>query len=540
MNQGKIMTIQCATCGAPAQFDVVTQNYHCPSCGGNTGTEIPLKKLQEFRSLTKTLLQQELPDSQTIACECPNCGARVIVKEHEVAETCIFCQSKVLRSDVQMGEGFPEMLIPFKLNRKQAEKRLDEWIEQHHDKNEARILKENRKNLKGIYLPYELIRGPIRFIVTRDNSNRHYECGGFLEHVAVNVTDRCNNLLLNGMEPFLWEELEPFQFGYIAGHAAEVPTADGVELRRRVFEEVAEEYRSTVERTMQTTGLALHPASETLLRLPAFLPVYFMDCGEVQAAVNGQTGKVSVLAEKETRTYPWVIEPLLGTLAVMVFIFFAFRNYGGVPMDPKELFELVGMVGLVAALILFTVFSKGREARVRKKILKSISEEEKKKPEDSIKPVFFETIGGQELPVQLGFYSPGRIVKIAMILLLVNASTCILAWILTAFKCIGSGDWTLFQQLDYSYNIIWLCLALPISMAGFVVFGRIEVYDSPVIFQLLENGNRKRIHQKKENRKTLRMRWKNVRETMGNWVLPLFIVLPLYAITVYMIMNPWP
>lgn len=81
----------------------------------------------------------------------------------------------------------------------------------------------------------------------------------------------------------------------------------------------------------------------------------------------------------------------------------------------------------------------------------------------------------------------------------------------------GSGDWTLFQQLDYSYNIIWLCLALPISMAGFVVFGRIEVYDSPVIFQLLENGNRKRIHLKKKNRKTLHMRWKNVRETMGNW-----------------------
>ena len=52
----------------------------------------------------------------------------------------------------------------------------------------------------------------------------------------------------------------------------------------------------------------------------------------------------------------------------------------------------------------------------------------------------------------------------------------------------GSGDWTLFQQLDYSYNIIWLCLALPISMVGFAVFGRIEVYDSPVIFQLLENG----------------------------------------------------
>lgn len=166
-----------------------------------------MKKIFAIRTriIPVFIVRQELPDSQTIACECPNCGARVIVKEHEVAETCIFCQSKVLRSDVQMGEGFPEMLIPFKLNRKQAEKRLDEWIEQHHDKSEAQILKENKKKLKGIYLPYELIRGPIRFVVTRDNSNRYYECGGFLEHVAVNVTDRCNNLLLNGKEPFLWD-----------------------------------------------------------------------------------------------------------------------------------------------------------------------------------------------------------------------------------------------------------------------------------------------------------------------------------------------
>lgn len=31
-------------------------------------------------------------------------------------------------------------------------------VEQHHDKSEAQILKENKKKLKGIYLPYELIR----------------------------------------------------------------------------------------------------------------------------------------------------------------------------------------------------------------------------------------------------------------------------------------------------------------------------------------------------------------------------------------------
>lgn len=60
MEQEKIMTIHCASCGAPAQYDIVKQNYHCPNCGEDTGTEIPLKKLREFRSLTKTLLEQEL------------------------------------------------------------------------------------------------------------------------------------------------------------------------------------------------------------------------------------------------------------------------------------------------------------------------------------------------------------------------------------------------------------------------------------------------------------------------------------------------
>lgn len=38
------------------------------------------------------------------------------------------------------------MVIPFRLNRKQAEQQLDEWVEKHSDKKESEILKENRKN----------------------------------------------------------------------------------------------------------------------------------------------------------------------------------------------------------------------------------------------------------------------------------------------------------------------------------------------------------------------------------------------------------
>ena len=254
--------------------------------------------------------------------------------------------------------------------------------------------------------------------------------------------------------------------------------------------------------------------------------------------------------QKSTKTYPWIIEPLLGTIAVMIFIYFAFRNYGGVAMDPKELLELIGTIGLVAALILFTAFSNGRRARVKRKIYKSISVEEeqkknrkknrKKKEKPAMEPVFFENVQGRELPVQLGFYSKGRIAKMAILLLLINASTCLLAWVLTAIQCVRSGDWSLFSQLNYSSNVIWMCLSVPISLAGFVIFGRIQIYDSQVVYELLENGGRRRIHLKEERQKIRQARWKNVRYLLKNteakWIL--LIPLILYIMTVYMIMHP--
>ena len=230
-------------------------------------------------------------------------------------------------------------------------------------------------------------------------------------------------------------------------------------------------------------------------------------------------------------------------------------------MDMLELLKLTGMMGLIAALILFSVFSEGRKARVRRKIFKSISEEEnssfklfgkkkrsQKSGQDTMEPVFFETVNGQEVPVQLGFYSGGRIVKMALMLLLVNASPIILAWLLTAWKSIRTGNWMLFQQLDYSYNIVWSCLSVPISFAGFLVFGRIEIYDAPVIYQLLENGGRRRIDGKltanNKPKKTLRMRCMAMRESAKekSWVLgligPMFIPILLFLMTTYMIMNP--
>ena len=91
--------------------------------------------------------------------------------------------------------------------------------------------------------------------------------------------------------------------------------------------------------------------------------------------------------QKSTKTYPWIIEPLLGTIAVMIFIYFAFRNYGGVAMDPKELLELIGTIGLVAALILFTAFSQKKDLQEHQRG-RGAKEEQKEKPKEKRKACY--------------------------------------------------------------------------------------------------------------------------------------------------------
>ena len=52
--------------------------------------------------------------------------------------------------------------------------------------------------------------------------------------------------------------------------------------------------------------------------MPVLLPVYYICKGDLMAAVNGQTGKVSVRALKESRYYflPWWLKAIFATLVI--------------------------------------------------------------------------------------------------------------------------------------------------------------------------------------------------------------------------------
>ena len=85
--------IACQSCGAPAEFDIIHQNYHCQHCGAHTDVNTTLDFVKHWREQQRHRLQQTAAhqDLQVEIVSCANCGAEVVLPEGEVTAKCDFC-----------------------------------------------------------------------------------------------------------------------------------------------------------------------------------------------------------------------------------------------------------------------------------------------------------------------------------------------------------------------------------------------------------------------------------------------------------------
>lgn len=151
--------------------------------------------------------------------------------------------------------------------------------------------------LKGFYLPYEMVHGPVHCRVSCRRTSEVYGFDGFVNDEFINGSKQLDNLLLDAMEPFDLDGLEAFDFAYVAGQHVKIADISNVEAERRMTEEVSENYRPQLEKMWGTKAIKVDTEAKSAVRLPVLLPVYYVSDGDIHAAVNGQTGKVSVRAD---------------------------------------------------------------------------------------------------------------------------------------------------------------------------------------------------------------------------------------------------
>ena len=72
---GTIADVRCTSCGAPARFDIMKQQYCCSYCGGQVGITEALAQKQGFRSIQRERIKNSAQSHRLMRASCTGCGA---------------------------------------------------------------------------------------------------------------------------------------------------------------------------------------------------------------------------------------------------------------------------------------------------------------------------------------------------------------------------------------------------------------------------------------------------------------------------------
>lgn len=495
--------IYCKNCGAPAGFDIVRQTYRCNHCGELTGIQDAKAQVSAWRRLNKEDHGAKRSGQSVKAFSCPSCGAQIVFDPGSASETCAFCGSALIRRELSADDQEPDLIIPFFITPQEARERMLAWGKSQEKTPEGKAVVSHIDKLQGYYLPYQLVRGPVEADVKRDAGERRYHCRGYLEGTAVNTCSSLDEQVLNDMESFDWSAARPFAYGYAAGCGVRLSDLSDAETEQRVRAEVTQDFLPEVEKVMQTTGIDMQVTTGDLMAAAVLLPVYFIRSGSLLAAMNGQTGRIAVSTQRQKKTFPWVIEPLLYTVLLTLLL--------GLWSHFSPEMMLYG--GIVLAIIIFSVMGDGRTALIRNVVQKTKAGRAKrigdelqiddsrdilKNPYDNT-PVFYEPDEqGKPVPVRIRFYTIGRWLAILLRSLVTIFLPALLAAVIRLITMDSGARFADgFQPL---YGAAWYTVAAFIVLLYLVKGVRRDVYDHPYLYELRPDGTTRLMGQRSERR----------------------------------------
>ncbi|MBR5789881.1 MAG: hypothetical protein IKX99_07240 [Lachnospiraceae bacterium] len=510
-----ITDIQCPSCGAPANFDIVKQRYECAYCGGKVAIKEAIEQKRGFRKLHSKKLKETVKDFKLCKTTCSGCGAELVFDENEAVSNCAFCGRSLVRRDYVHNKELPEYIVPFKITLDEAKEQLRKWCEKNKRKKEAKHILPLIDELQGFYLPYEFIRGPVHMKISRMADGGVYPCEGFINDEVVNRSKQLDNLLLDGMEPFDFDEMAEFDFVYVAGQRVKTPDVDDEIFEYRVSEEASSSYEPKVRKILETKAVYVNSNVEEAVRMPVLLPVYYVNKENREkmykgktypgdnfvAAVNGQTGKVSVRAEEDTKYYflPWWFKGILATIVSILAV------YGGLTLfgcDKETVYVSTGCFGIITFIVLLVLFhdtehnkfsvESGRKIftsgkQTLKRVKGKLVWDDKILERKVVKPVFFMNLDGERKQVDIRFTSPMRVLKVIVVSVVGIFFPVVLALFINGFN---------FAKLWLGGSAAWFCLSVPLAPVFLMKFIAFELYENPWIWIVDEKGGKKRYREK--------------------------------------------
>lgn len=315
---------KCPCCDGAIAFDSGIQKMKCPFCDTEFEMETLAAYDSELKNETSDDLQWKTSDATPWQEDgirsyvCKSCGGEIIGDENTAATACPYCGNPVVMMEQFSGTLKPDLVIPFKLDKKAALAALKRHYE--GKKLLPKVFKDENhlQEIQGVYVPVWLFdtqaEADVRYRATQvrvwSDSRYDYTQTSYFavsrsgslgfERIPVDGSTKMEDALMESIEPFDHKDAVDFQTAYLAGYLANKYDVDAEESIERANTRVR---KSTEEAFAETTqGYTTVIPQHSSIRLRdgkvqyALYPVWLLNTkwnGKTYTfAMNGQTGKL--------------------------------------------------------------------------------------------------------------------------------------------------------------------------------------------------------------------------------------------------------
>ena len=320
----QVTNYQCPGCTGPLQFSPATGKLECEYCGGSyTPAEVEAFYAEKNR---KAAEQTAAPAddrwgedaAHMRAYSCPSCGAELLCDDTTAATACPYCGNPSVVPGQFADVKRPDYVIPFRVEKDAAVAAL----KQHYKGKPllpGSFAKESHlEEVKGVFVPFWLYDGEahadVTFSATRSRvhttpneqitTTEHYRVlrSGKVafEKVPVDGSSKMPDSHMDAIEPYDYEQMEPFSMSYLPGFLADKYDVSPEECAARAEERCRNSAILAMESTV--TGYSTCAVQDANVRIDrkepgyALLPVWLLSTKwqgkNYLFAMNGQTGKL--------------------------------------------------------------------------------------------------------------------------------------------------------------------------------------------------------------------------------------------------------
>lgn len=313
---------KCLACGGKLEFDSATQKMKCPFCDSMFDiSELTDAHATQSDGTAEWAQNAALAHGDEMAgmniYKCQSCGGEIIVDATTSASSCPYCDNPVVMMGAFTGGHKPDLVIPFKVDKKAAKNAF-----LNHFKGKRFLPKafksDNRiDEIKGVYVPIWLFDSEISASFTytgekeRTWSDDDYEytetsyysvsrAGDIaFTNVPVDGSTKMDDQMFESIEPFDINQAVDFNPAYLSGYLADKYDVTSDESVGRADERMAasteQRFRNTVkgydrvDTNLRDINFNSHKTRYALY--PVWLLNISWEGKKFHFGMNGQTGK---------------------------------------------------------------------------------------------------------------------------------------------------------------------------------------------------------------------------------------------------------